>query len=241
MRTIDIHRYSMLVRVREFGAANRELFPAAGAAGQLFTAVSKAVDQLRACMVTEASGHSAARDSAMSKAAARRALWEALDAITRTARALDTPGLGGKFRMSSARNDHELATSAGLFRRYAAPLKAQFLAHGLPRTFLADLQAALDAFQRATQDRLTARETSAAAKADIGSSLDAALHALTRLDAIVANTLRDKPALVAVWTRARRVAKVRASAATRAAAPADPTPATPGPVPSTTPDAGAAA
>jgi hypothetical protein len=212
MKTIDIHRYRMLLRVREFGAVHRDLFPAVGAAGRLFAAVSNTVDQLSACMTTEASGQGAAREGAISKAAARQALWQALDAITRTARAIDTPGLAGKFHMPSARNDHELVTAARSFARHAAPLKAPFLAHGLRRTFLTDLQAVLEAFERATQDRLAARETSAAAKAGIEAALESALLALTRLDAIVLNMLRDRPTLLAEWNRARRVARVRASA-----------------------------
>jgi hypothetical protein len=225
MNTIDMHRYRMLVRVRDFGATHRELFPAAGTGARLFAAVAKAVDQLSTYVTTEASGQDKAREGARSKAAARQALWQALDAIARTARAIDMPGLGARFRMPSARNDHELATAAGSFGRAAAPLKTQFLAHGMPKTFLADLRTALEAFERATQDRLAAREASAGAKAGIATALEAALLALTRLDAVVLNTLRDKPMRLAAWTSARRVAKVRARG-DREPAPADATPAT---------------
>jgi hypothetical protein len=238
MNTLDIHRYNMFVRVKEFGAAHRDLFPAAGTAGRLFAAISTAVDQLGAHVTTEASGRDAALEGATSKAAAREALWQALDTIARTARALsaDTPGISGKFRLPSVRNDHDMATAARKFGEKAAPLKAQFLAYGLPRTFLTDLQDALDAFERATQDRFAARETRAAAKAGIGAALESARLAFTRLDAIVLNTLRDEPTLLAAWNSARRVAKVRGSAGRE---PAEATPAVP--APTTPPDAGAAA
>src|SRR5262249_31514495 len=118
----------------------------------------------------------------------------------------------------------------------AAPLKAEFIAHGLPRTFLADLQAALDAFERATQNRLAARETRAAAQAGIGTAMDSALAALTRLDAIVRNLLRDEPMLLATWTSPRHAARVRTGGDATPAAPA--TPAVPAPP---TPDAGTSA
>jgi hypothetical protein len=233
MNTQDVHRYRMLVRVREFSAAHRDLFPAASPAGQLFAALSKAVDQLSAYITAQDAGRGASREGAMSKAGAREALNEALDAIARTARALDTPGLGGKFRLPSARNDYELATAARRFQQEAAPLKAQFVSHGLPKSFLTDLQAALDAFERAAQDRLAAIETSAAAAAGIGTAMDLALAALTRLDAIVANTLRGEPTLMAAWTTARRVPRVRGragrekvpAATSSAGTPADATPA----------------
>jgi hypothetical protein len=252
MKTHDIHRYRMLVRVREFGVAHRDLFPAGGPAGQLLAAFSKAVDQLSTYITEQDAGRGASREGAMSKAGARDALNGALDAIARTARALDTPGLGGKFRLPSVRNDHELATAARRFQEGAAALKAQFVSHGLPKSFLTDLQAALDAFERATQDRLAAIETSAAAAAGIGTAMDLALAALTRLDAIVANTLRGEPTMLAAWTTARRVARVRGRAgreeapvaASSAGSPADVTQAgavTPVPASSKMPETGEAA
>jgi hypothetical protein len=208
MKTPDIHRYRMLVRIREFGAAHRDLFPAAGPAPQLFAAVSKAVDQLSTFVDVQAAGQGASREGALSKAAARDALNQALDAIAKTARAFDTPGLGDKFYLPSARNDHELATAARGFAKNAAPFKARFVTHGLPKSFLADLEATLNAFERAAQDRLAARETGAVAAAGIGTAMDQGLAALSRLDAIVANTLRDEPTLLAAWTAARRVPQV---------------------------------
>jgi hypothetical protein len=236
MNTQDIHRYTMLVRVREFGAAHRDRFPAGSPAGRLFADISQAIDRLGASVATQAAGEGAAREGALSKAAAREALRQALDAIARTARVLDVdaPGLAGRFALPSGRNDHALTTAAQSFGRDAAPLKAQFLAHGLPKAFLADLQAALDAFERATQDRLAARETRAAARAGIGTAIDSARAALTRLDAIVRNTLRDEPALLATWTSARRVTRVRTAGDAVSVAPVTAA----APAPPTTPDAG---
>jgi hypothetical protein len=209
MKTIDIHRYSMLVRVSDFGAAHRDLFPAAGTAGRLFAAVSKAADELRAQVATQATGQTAAREGAMSKAAARDNLRQALEGIARTARALGTPELAARFQLVGGRSDHGLTTAAHTFGEAAAPLKAEFVAHGLPKTFLDDLQAALDAFERATRDRFIARRTGAAARAGIDSTIDVALAALTRLDAIVVNMLQGKPTLLAAWASARHVTRVR--------------------------------
>jgi hypothetical protein len=226
MNTLDIHRYTMLVRVREFGAAHGDAFPAGSVGGQMFAAVSTAVDQLSTYVTTQAAGHGAAREGTISKAVAREAVHEALDAIGRTARALalDTPGLEGKFRVPSSRNDHELATAARTFGQDAAPLEAKFTAHGLPATFLADLQAALDTFERAAQEHFSARETHVAARAGIGTAIESAFLALARLDAIVPNILRDKPTMLAAWTSARHVERVRASH--EPAPPATPPPAT---------------
>lgn len=222
MKTHDVHRYRMLVRIREFGAAHKELFPPASPAGQSFAAVSKAVDQLSAFGDAQAAGLGASREGGLSKAAARDALNRAVETIARTARAFDAPGIGGRFYLPHALNDHELSTTARRFAQEAEPLKAQFVAHGLPKSFLAELGAALDGFERAAQNRLAARETSAAAKAGIGTAINQALAALVRLDAIVANTLRDEPTLLAAWSAARRVVRVRINGDREPAPPVTP-------------------
>jgi len=249
MTSLDDHRYTMLVRVTEFGAAHRDRFPAAGHASRLFAAISKAVDQLGTHALAQSAGELAARDGALSKAAAREALRQALEAIARTARAIDSkaPALGGKFRLPSIRNDHELTTAARSFARDAAHLKARFLARGLPKTFTADLRAAVDAFERASQHRFVARARCGAARAGIRTAIDTALIALNRLDAIVLNVFRDEPAFLAGWTSAKHVTRARTRGRrtptlTRPSATATAAPATPGgPAPLTTADAGASA
>jgi len=211
MRTIDKRRYDMLVRVSAFGAAHRDLFPASALGGRIFAALGSAVHELSAYVTTEASGQSDAREGALSKSAARASLRGALEDIGRTARALalDTPGLGGKFRLPGGRNDHDLATSARMFIADAAPLGAAFVSHGLPSTFLADLRTRLVAFERATRDHVAARETHIVANAGIHEAIQSAQTALKRLDAIVPNRLRDNASLRAAWASARRVARSR--------------------------------
>src|SRR5499427_9137942 len=218
MTSLDSHRYSMLVRVTEFGAAHRDRFPAAGHASRLFAAISKAVDQLGTHALAQSAG--------------------------------ERPARGGRFRLPSIRNDHELTTAARSFARDAAHLKAPFLARGLPKTFIADLRAAVDAFERASQHRFVARARRGAARARIRTTIDSALIALNRLDAIVLNTFRDEPAFLTDWTSAKHVTRARTSRQRKPTpslppAPAGPMPAaaaTPGgPAPSTTADAGASA
>ena len=210
MRTYDQQRYRMLVRITEFGVAHRDLFPADGPARRLFAVVETAVDQLSNYVTAQDAGRVASRESAVSKAAARKALNEALDIIARTARALDIPDIRSTFYLPPVRNDYEAATAARTFMRDAAPLRGPLIAHGLPKSFLADLRDRLDAFERATHDRLSALETCAAAAAGLGTSMALAVNALTRLDAIVANTLRAEPWLLQTWTTLRRVPRVRA-------------------------------
>ena len=190
--------------------------------------------QVNGRVTSEASGFGAAREGVLSKKAARAALRETLDTIARTARALalDTPGVDGKFRLPSGQSDYALVTTARMYVAGAAPLAGSFVSHGLPSTFLADLRARLDAFERAAQDHVAARETGVIARAGIESAMKAALAALQRLDAFVPNRLRNEPELRAAWTSARRVTRTRTSG--DQGAPTLPPPTIPPPPPAAT-------
>ncbi len=222
MKTIDVHRYHMLTRVSAFGASHRDLFPDDGAGGRLFAALSTAVAQLGTHITARATGEGTAREGAISKAGARDALRQSLEAIARTALALGMPELAGSFRLPGVRSDQELATAAKAFGERAAPLEAQLVDHGLPDTFLADLQSARDAFDQASMRRFNARQAGTVALSNIDRALEAAQTTVGRLDAVVANTLRDRPELLAAWASARKVTRVRASATRESASPAAP-------------------
>jgi hypothetical protein len=213
MRSIDRRRYDMLVRVSDFGAAHRDLFPASTLGGRIFAALGSAVHELNTSVVTQVVRQSDARGGVTSKDAARGALREALDAIARTARALalDVPNLEGKFRLRGGRSDHDLATVARMFLADAAPLSQAFRSHGLPTTFLVDLRTKLVAFERAAVEHVAAREAQIIAGVNIGKAMRSALGALQRLDAIVPNRLRDDTVLRAAWASSRRIRRSRAA------------------------------
>jgi hypothetical protein len=221
MNTIDVHRCAMLVRVKEFGAAHAELFPRGSVAAQTLAAVRAAADQLNAYGTSEARGLRAASGSATRKAIARESLRSQLDAIARTAAVLPDAGsrLEGKFHTRGVQSDHTLVTVARAFVNDLAPLAAEFVAHGMPKSVHADLQAAVQAFEDATKERAGARDAHVTAHAGITVTMNTALAAVARLDAVVTNTLRDNPTLLAAWVSARRVERVRAAEPPAAPAP----------------------
>ena len=100
MNGLDKRRYEMLVRVREFGRSHAELFPPDTMGGRGFAEVTKAIEKLVAHSAEHFSGRGSAREGVTTKAVARDALREDIEALVRTARAmsLDTPGLEDKFR-----------------------------------------------------------------------------------------------------------------------------------------------
>ena len=219
MKSLDVRKYNMLVRVRDFGAARADLFPPGSLGARTFADIGAVVDRLNAGATSESSGRRAALQGAVSKAEARAALRRALEAISRTARgiALDTPDIQRKFRVSDGQNDHQLMTTAREFAEDAAPLTEAFLAHGLPEPFVADLRAAIATFERAISGRALAREAHAGARAEIEDALDLAFDTLRRLDAIVENRVAGDPNTLAAWRLARNVGQASARRVTPAA------------------------
>jgi hypothetical protein len=207
MNSLDTRRYEMLVRVREFGAANTTLFPPSTLGGKAFEAVGMAVIALSDHAVTHVSGRGTAREGTASKAVAREALRDELEAIVRTARAmaLDSPGVDDKFRLPRNNGDQAMLNAARAFLKDAAPLKADFTKHDMPDDFLDDLQADIEAFEEAIRDHEAGKDTHVAARAGIEAAIDNGLDAVRRLDAIVPNRLRNDPKTLALWERARRV------------------------------------
>src|SRR5262249_35685164 len=114
-------------------------------------------------------------------------------------------GLAGGFLVPDGKNDHELVTAASRFAEQVAPLSASFIAHGLPPSFVADLQAAVAGFERAISGRTTAREAPVGARAGITAGINAAFAILPRFDAIVENRVAGDPSLLAGWRSARHV------------------------------------
>jgi hypothetical protein len=129
-----IPKYQMLLRVRDFGGARRDLFPARSVAGKLFAAVAAAADALQQHDSTELAASGGEQDAAASKVAARAALRHQVRAIARTAAAAEMPELGATFRVSLDCNDERLLSQARTLLQEAKPFAGTFVAHELRRT-----------------------------------------------------------------------------------------------------------
>ena len=228
MNNRDIRRYEMLVRVRAFGTAHASLFPATSRGGEAFATVAAAVAELSSSDVTRISSKTSEREGATTRAVARAALIESMDAIARTARAIaiDSPGVDDKFRVPRRVTDVALLNTARTFASDAQLLTQQFIDHNMPADFLEDLGNNRERLENVIGNSSAARGTGVVAKTQIGETLDTALTAVRRLDAIVLNTFRDDAATRALWDDTRRVAARHG----RSAAPAVTTPATTPPV-----------
>lgn len=224
MKAMDTRRYEMLVRVRDFGDAYGHLFPESSVARQKFAEIAAAVKRLDAYALTHMTASVAA--DATQKARARAALTQALHAVAQTARVLarETPGLDREFELPRRATDQTKVTAGRKFARDAEPLRSRFIAHGMPATFVADLDAVVEAFERATRDFSAGRGERLAARTGIGSALAAGLAAVQALDVIVTNHLRDNEVACTVWERDRRTGYPQKDAAPAPATPAAPAP-----------------
>lgn len=207
MNVMDTRRYEMLVRVREFGMMHADRFPSSTLGGQAFTALTAAVKELTDHAAAQVSGRGSAKEATTTKAVTREALREDIDAIVRTVRvmALDNPGLESKFSVPRARGDQALLNLARAFARDAEPMAKDFVAHHLPKDFLEDLAADIAAFEEAIRDKETAATDVVTSAASVEGAMEAGLDAVRRLDGLVTNRLRDEPAALAAYQRARHV------------------------------------
>jgi len=225
MNAIERRQYEMLVRVRDFGDSYGHLFPTSSVAQENFAAVAAAIKELDAQDVTHMAASVDAR--AHRKEVARQALLARLQAISQTARLLprDAPALEQQFEVPTPATDQTLLTAGRKFARDAQSFDSHFVAHGMPATFLADLNALVDGFERALRDRGLGREARRAARAATRAALANGLAAVRSITAIVTNHLRDDAVTRTIWERERRI--VYPERTKRTDATPKPTPAAP--------------
>jgi hypothetical protein len=230
MRTLDLRKLQMFVRVRDFGTARRDTFPAASSAGKLFAAVAAAAEVLEQQLSSTPGGRSSPREGTTSKAMARHTLRRRLSTIATLSRALalDTPGLADKFTIPLNCGDDRLLVIARSFATNSRPFAKLFIAHDMPSNFLSALTEEIDAMAEAMVKGRVGREQAKTMRGDIDATIDKGVRAVVKLNAVIRSRLQDDRTALASWDEARRIDY---SARTRNGDPATPVPSAP-PVPS---------
>src|SRR4051794_3241737 len=102
MNLVDIRRFEMLTRVRDFGLEHAELFPGASPGGKIFAEMNAAVAKLDQEAISQFTGAGSAIGGTASKASARAALRDTLQTFVLTAEAIAVAkganGLDDQFR-----------------------------------------------------------------------------------------------------------------------------------------------
>lgn len=197
-------KYEALLRIRDFGAAHRALFPESTVAHEAFAQVAEAAARIDAHAKAKPV---AARDGRTAKAVAKKAVRVAMRTIATTARGLAVSERGGRdvLRPSRKKAETELLRDARRFVDQSGPVKDALVRLGLPPTFIADLSAAADRLETAMNGRRSGRRDVALAQEGITTAIALGLQAVHQLDIVVPNVLVNQPELLAGWQRDRRL------------------------------------
>ena len=205
MDSHETRQYEMLQRVRDFGNIHRQRFADGSVALKAFAALGVLIGDLAATDVAKRSASASAR--ADRKAAARKALTDLLVKVSQTARVLQASGHSmPPFDVPVPRTDQALLTAARQFARDAAPLDAEFVAHGLQP---ASIEPTASVFETAMRDRGMSRADHIEARTRIQQLLASASEPLRTLDVIINNEMVRDQVIRTVWKRARRIAEPR--------------------------------
>jgi hypothetical protein len=201
---------AMLIRVDLFGT-NNLLQPPSPKATAYYAQIAAAKDAVQASGITWVEGHGAYRAATASRKAVIAGLREKLAEISLTAKALHRtgtiPGIHRQFLMPS-RVMQELRDRAGAFAAAAAEVevKQAFIDHDCAATFVEDLEAAIEAFDEATDNRFAGIGQRIGAGAGIRATLRAGISAVRGLNAILVKRYRNNPGKLAEWKAAQRIA-----------------------------------
>jgi hypothetical protein len=188
----------------------------------LFALVSAAIADFNKHSSAQFSSASAARRGTSIKDAARTALRDDLERISRTARAMafTVAGLDERFRLPRYLNDQQLLETARAFAADAVAFKDTFIRYAMPADFLEDLAADIADFEAASQSQNTGIEKQVTATAEVNTAREQGMNAVSQLDAVVRNKYHNDAANLAAWERARHIERAtRSKKSTPAPAP----------------------
>ncbi len=194
-------------RVVAFGVQYRRSLAGGTAGARLFATLDEHVRAIQHEVDEQAEGRLRAGENTCTRAEARAALLAQLAAISATARALTKRrgDVAEHFRRLRRPRDYELLKVARSMAEAIAPNQAAFVDHHMSPTFLADLRAAIAAFERVQTARVDSRTRHVSATLNIRRALACAAETIRGLDAAVLNVFHANPLAMNAWQRARRV------------------------------------
>jgi hypothetical protein len=196
-----------LVRVRNFGEANRALFAASPVAQEMFTAVGAAINELGTTDMKKMAASASAR--AGHREETRAALRELLQRVGQLARTLRAEGRPlPAFTLPRSKSALALLTAGRQFAVDMQPFEAEFAGHGMSP---AQIITAAAAFEAALNTQVDGRREHVATMAQLRELFAAATRSVYRLDLIVANDLHDNSVVQAQWKQLRHVEDPRVS------------------------------
>jgi hypothetical protein len=203
MNDREYRRYDMFTRVQTFGKERNADFPAGSKAAGHFAALSQVITDLEAAKASQGRGRATA------KAVLLDALRLDLQDIARTARAIDAekPGFAHPYRLADSNSQAGLLTAAdAILIELAKPGVAKlFLAYDLPRNFVADLKADVEAIRLADAVKDSDDQEGVASIVAVGKLIKSGMAAVTQLNAIVRNKFKRNAIVLRAWANASHI------------------------------------
>ena len=209
MNKIQLRRYEMMIRVRDFGANRAADFPAASQAATLFNKLNTTVTELGNYAATKNASRGFAKQATRRKDTLKESLLELLKTISRTARtiAADHPGLETRFQLPNGIGGRDLLAAAQGMLAHVEPHRADFVSYGMRPDFIERLRTLTTDFETSLGERSAAAETATATITAIDRMVSEGMETVRRLDVAVRNTLSNDPDAVSAWNRASHVEK----------------------------------
>jgi hypothetical protein len=148
------------------------------------------------------------RDGAKQRQEGASKIHDALRDISDLANTLELEGHVGateKFRMPIHPTFHDLLGAARAFADNAEPMQALFVEHGLPATFIADLEALITSFESATGVKVEGFTDRVGGNAGVDAAAADCLKTVQKLRPVMRILLRNQPALLAGWNAVSRL------------------------------------
>lgn len=206
------YKHEMFVRVRDFGAAHVELFPASSPGGARFADVSAVVATIEENMKNRVLGYAGTRSV---KSTTRAAVYRYMQTLARAARQLARERRSqAPFILPRKRRLKVEVTTARAFLEEAARRQAEFVGMGLPETFISEFTARVDELDQAVNGRLSGKTMRGQARAGITQAIAHGMRLVGDLDVIVAIAANDNEVVAETWRIARRVEGQTMSAGT---------------------------
>jgi hypothetical protein len=198
----QLRKLEMFSRVRDFFNQYAADFPPASIGGNLFAALLAIVAQLEQLSAETISAKGEVGQMIDVKGDAKDKLQDLLEDIVDMARtmAYEIAGLEDKFRMPRNMGVVRLVATGRAFAADAAEYRVQFIAYGLPTTFIDDLTAATDTLEAAYQETDIDTQTRVGKIAALVPLFADGMTNVKRLDPIVRRHFRGNPQAFAAWT-----------------------------------------
>lgn len=206
------YQHEMLVRVRDFGAAHAEQFPESSPGGGKFAQVSAAVAAIEDHMKNRVLGFAGTRGVSETP---RKAVFRYMRTLAHAARQIARKRRSqAPFVLPRKRRLKVEVTTARAFLEAAGKRQAEFVAMGLPHTFLADFRSLVDELDGEVNGRLNGKTLRGQARLGITAELRRGMHLVGDLDVIVDVVARGDDVVSETWRIARRVEGQRSAEST---------------------------